>query len=87
MLEKGGVSIFSGKAERSGSYRLETPGSNPIQGYNFFLFSYFLCYHKSWDTVSKIYDNSQFKANYQFKIIANSWARTCWHGRYGLSDF
>ena len=36
MLEKGGVSIFSGKAERSGSYRLETPGSNPIQGYNFF---------------------------------------------------
>ena len=34
------VLIFNGEAERSGSYGVEAPGSNPIQGYEFFpLFS------------------------------------------------
>ena len=46
-----GVLILSGEMERSGSYRVEALGSNPIHGYDF-LFPYFLCYHKSWDAVS-----------------------------------
>ena len=46
-----GVLILSGETERSGSYRVKAPGSNLIHGYDF-LFPYFLCYHKSWDTVS-----------------------------------
>ena len=58
-FERGGVLIFSGKAERSGSHRVEIPGSNPIHGYNL-LFPYFLCYHKSWDTVFSINNNSEF---------------------------
>ena len=33
-FEKGGVLIFSGEAKRSGSYRVEAPGSNLIRGYN-----------------------------------------------------
>ena len=33
---KRGVLIFSGEAERSGSYGVEAPGSNPIQGDDFF---------------------------------------------------
>ena len=41
MVEKGGVLIFSGKAERSSSYRVEIPGSNPIHEYDFFI-PYFL---------------------------------------------
>ena len=32
-------------------------------------------------TVSKIHDNSEFKANQLFRIIANSWARTCCNAR------
>ena len=58
----GGALIISGKAQTSGSYKVESLGSNQIQGYDF-LFPYFLCYHKSWDTVFKIRDNSEFKAN------------------------
>ena len=59
-FEKGDVLIFSGEAERSGSYGVEAPGSNPIHEYDF-LFPYFLCYHKSWDTVSR-----------KFTIMVNS---------------
>ena len=57
-----GVLIFSGETERSGSYRIDPPCSNPLHGYDF-LFPYFLCYHKSCDSVSEINDNSKFNAN------------------------
>ena len=52
---KGSILIFSGEVEISDSFRVETPGSNPIHGYDF-LFPY-------WEKVSKIHDNSEFKAN------------------------
>ena len=28
-----------------------TPGSDPVQGYNVYIFIVFNCYHKSWDRV------------------------------------
>ena len=45
-----GVLILSGETERSGSHRVEALGSNPIHGCDF-LFPYFLCDNKPWDTV------------------------------------
>ena len=38
--------IYSGQTERSGTYRVETPGSNPIHGYDLY-FPYFLCHHNA----------------------------------------
>ena len=32
-----GVLIFSDEGESSGSYRVETPGSNTVHGYDFFI--------------------------------------------------
>lgn len=49
-FEEGSVLIFTGKAEGCSSSSVETPDSNPLHEYDFF-FPYFLCYHKSWDTV------------------------------------
>ena len=72
--------MISGEAERSNSYRVETPGSNPIHVYNF-LFPYFLGYHKSWDTVSQVNDNSKLKANYELTIIVNLEKISCCSSR------
>ena len=50
--------------------------SNPVQGL-LLLFS-FICYHKSWDRVIKLEDNTSFKAKWQWRIILHLRKRSCW---------
>ena len=40
----------------------------------------FICYHKSWDRVIKMADNTSFKANWQWRIILHLRKRSCWRG-------
>ena len=72
-----GVLIFSGEAERSGSYRVEAPGSNPIHRYDF---SYFLIFSSTTFLGPHsvlINNNSKFKASYELTIIVNLEKRSC----------
>ena len=52
------------------------PGSNPVQG--LLLLFLFICYHKSWDRVVKMEDNTSFKAKWQWRIILHLRKRSCW---------
>ena len=57
-----GVLIFIGETERSGSYRIEAPCSNPFQGLDFY-FLIFSATTSPGTQCPKINDNSKFNAN------------------------